>query len=315
MTGAIRFDGEVAVVTGAGGGLGRAYALALADRGAAVLCNDLVADAAASTAAAIGERGGRAVAEASSVATPEGGAAIVDAALDAFGAIDVLVNNAGQLRNAPFAEAEPDEVDALIATHLGGAFHVTRPAFRRMAVAGHGRIVFTSSSAVFGSPWQAGYAAAKAGIIGLGHTVALEGEAHGIAANTVLPMALTGIAEDGPPPFPPDLMRETVAALAPLAPEMTVDNVTPLVLYLASRGCTLTRRTFSVGCGHVAEVLLGVTEGWYADGDGPLSPEGVAEHLDEICDPTGFAVPGSMLDGARLIARDRPDPARGRRDR
>ena len=172
----IRFDGQVAIVTGAGSGLGRCYARELAARGAAVVCNDIVAAAAEATADDIVSGGGRAVPEASSVADPDCGQALVRTALDAFGSLEILVNNAGQLRNAAFEELTAADIDDVLRTHLSGAFYVTQPAYRHMKDAGYGRILFTSSSAgLFGLPWQANYAAAKAGVVGLCNVLALEG--------------------------------------------------------------------------------------------------------------------------------------------
>jgi NAD(P)-dependent dehydrogenase (short-subunit alcohol dehydrogenase family) len=303
----VRFAGHAAVVTGAGSGLGREYALALAARGASVVCNDVAGDAAEATARAIRDAGGTAVPEASSVATPDGGDAIVQAAIDAFGSVEIVVNNAGQLRNAAFGALSVGDVQDVLATHLGGAFYVTQPAYRHMQEAGYGRIVFTSSSAgMFGSPWQANYAAAKAGIVGLCRTVALEGAAYGILANAVLPKAITGIGDPDRPAFPPDLMRETVAALRPLVPSMTVENVAPLVVHLASRECTHTGQLFSVGCGHVARVFVGQAPGWYASEPEGMTPEAVAAHLDEAAELDGFAVPESMRDEVRAVVAHRP---------
>lgn len=305
----IRFDDRVVIVTGAGHGLGRGYALALAARGAAVVVNDVVVERAHETVAAIAAAGGTAIAEASSVAAPEGGAAVVETALDTFGRVDGLVNNAGQLRNASFADMTVDDLRAVLDTHLAGAFFVTQPAFRAMRAAGYGRIVFTSSSAgLFGSPWQANYAAAKAGLVGLANVVALEGAAHGILANTILPMALTGIGGDGPPPYPPDVLRETAAALGPLVPHMTVEQVVPLVAYLASDACAQTRQLYAVGCGHVARVFVGVTPGWFAPDASDrtaATPEAVAAHLPAARDLAGFVVPESMNDASRFVARNR----------
>jgi NAD(P)-dependent dehydrogenase (short-subunit alcohol dehydrogenase family) len=306
----IRFDRQVAIVTGAGNGLGRAYALGLASRGASVVCNDVVGSAAEETAREIVARGGDAVPEGSSVATPAGGAAVVDAAIEGFGSVDIVVNNAGQLRNGAFEDLSVADFDDVVATHLSGAFYVTQPAFRHMKAAGYGRIVFTSSSAgMFGSPWQANYAAAKAGLVGLCNVVALEGAPLGITANAVMPMALTRIGASGPPPYSPEQLRETVTALQPLVPYMTAENVAPLVLYLSSRRCRETRRIFSVGCGHIARVVVGASRGWYAPGLGDITPEDVAEHLGAACDLSDLEVPESMLDEIRSISSRVPPTA------
>src|SRR5262249_51070510 len=157
--------------------------------GAAVVCNDIDGERAAATVTAIVEQGGAALAEASSVATAEGGGAIVQTALDAFGSVEIVINNAGPLRNAAFGELLIEDVRDVLDTHLAGAFHVTQPAYRHMKAARYGRIIFTSSSAgMFGSPWQANYGAAKAGLVGLSNVVAIEGARHGINANAVMPM-------------------------------------------------------------------------------------------------------------------------------
>jgi NAD(P)-dependent dehydrogenase (short-subunit alcohol dehydrogenase family) len=304
--GQIRFEGEVAIVTGAGNGLGRAYAVELASRGAAVVCNDIVASAAEATAHDIAQRGGSAIAQTSSVATPTGGEAIVQAAVDTFGSVAIVINNAGQLRNAAFDEMSIDDFDDVIRTHLSGAFYVTQPAYRHMKRAGYGRIVFTSSSATLGSPWQANYAAAKAGLVGLCNVVALEGAPFGIKANVIMPKALTGIGDAGGASLPPEQFKDTVRALRPLVPYMTVENVTPLVLYLASRGCSETRRIFSIGAGHAARVFMGVTRGWFAPGLRSSTPEEVAEVWDAVCDISGFGEPESMNDEARFIASNMP---------
>jgi NAD(P)-dependent dehydrogenase (short-subunit alcohol dehydrogenase family) len=304
---AIRFDGQAAIVTGAGNGLGRGYAVELAARGASVVCNDVVGSDADATAREIVRQGGSAVPEASSVATPEGGDAIVRSAVDAFGSVDIVINNAGQLRNGAFEDLSLDDFRAVVETHLAGAFHVTQPAYRYMKAAGYGRIVFTSSSAgMFGSPWQANYAAAKTGVVGLCNVIALEGARHGISANAVMPMALTGIGEEGGPPYAPEDLRATVRALRPLLPFMTVENVSPLVLYLSSRRCTETGRIFSVGCGHIARVFVGASRGWYAPGLGGMTPENVEEHLGAAGDLTAFAVPDSSNDHVSFISEHMP---------
>jgi NAD(P)-dependent dehydrogenase (short-subunit alcohol dehydrogenase family) len=304
----ITFDGQVAIVTGAGSGLGRDYALQLAARGASVVCNDVVGPSAEATARDVVDRGGAAVPEASSVATPAGGDAIVQAAVEAFGSVDIVINNAGQLRNGAFEDLSPDDVRAVLGTHLAGAFFVTQPAYRHMKAAGYGRIVFTSSSAgMFGAPWQANYAAAKAGVVGLSNVVALEGARHGIHSNAVLPMALTGIGENAGPSYSPEDLRATVDALKPLLPSMTVENVTPLVLYLSSRASTATGQIYSVGGGHVARVFVGAGRGWRASGPGGMTPEWVEDHLGAATDVTEFDMPASMVDHVRSISEQVSD--------
>jgi len=303
----IRFDGQVAIVTGAGHGLGRGYARALAARGAAVVCNDVVAERAESVASEIKDQGGAAVAESTSVASAAGGAAIVQSAIDAFGSIEIVVNNAGQLRNSAFEDMPVEEFQAVLDTHLAGSFYVTQPAFRRMKAAGYGRIVFTSSAAgMFGGPWSANYGAAKAGLVGLCNVVALEGEPHGINANAVMPMALTGMNEGGPPPYSPDDLQDVMESLRPLAPHLTVENVAPLVVYLVSSRCRENHRIFSVGAGHVARVFIGATRGWYAPGLETPTPEQVEAALAVATDLDEFAVPESMMDESRFIARQLP---------
>jgi len=306
----IRFDGEVAIVTGAGHGLGRSYALALAERGAAVVCNDVVAERAGAVATQIADMGGSAVPEASSVATPEGGAAIVQTALDAFGSVEIVINNAGQLRNAAFEDLTVDDIRSVLDTHLAGAFFVTQPAYRHMRAAGYGRIVFTASSAgVFGCPWQANYGAAKAGLVGLMNVVALEGAPFAITANAIMPMALTEMGAGGPPPYSPEGMRAMGEALRPLAPHLVVENVAPLVVLLASRRCTETGRVFSVGAGHVGRVFIGATRGWYAPGLAAMTPEQVEANLDAAGALDEFTVPESLFDECHAIADHLPSEA------
>jgi NAD(P)-dependent dehydrogenase (short-subunit alcohol dehydrogenase family) len=300
----LRFDGEVAIVTGAGNGLGRGYARELAARGAAVVCNDVDAAAAQRIADEITSSGGRAVAQTSSVASAEGGAAIVQAALDTFGSVEIVVNNAGQLRPAPFEAMTVADFEDVVATHLLGAFYVTQPAFRFMKDAGYGRIVFTSSSSgIYGSPWAANYATAKTGVLGLCNVVALEGAAHGIRANVVMPQALdTAIGAERRQPYPDEYLQEMLRAFKPFAKHTTVDNVTPVVVYLAHRACDFTQQIYSVGCGHVGRVFVGVAPGWFAP-DLSLPPtEEVIEHLAEASDLEGFEIVDSATGELRFMA-------------
>src|SRR6202453_3852154 len=201
----LRFDGRVAVVTGGGRGLGRSYAMLLASRGAKVVVNDpgggLTGDGTDAGAAddvvrEIAAAGGQAVASTDSVATAAGGKAIVDAALDMDGRIDILIHNAGIVRGASLKEMTYEDFDAVLDVHLRGAFHVVRPAFPLMCQAGYGRVVLTSSiGGLYGNYRQANYAVAKAGMIGLSHVVALEGAAEGVKSNCIVPAAVTRMAE------------------------------------------------------------------------------------------------------------------------
>ena len=300
----LRFDGEVAIVTGAGNGLGRGYSLELAARGAAVVCNDVDEAAARRTADEILGNGGRAVAQATSVASAEGGAAIVQTAIEAFGSVEIVVNNAGQLRPAPFEDMTVASFEEVIATHLLGAFYVTQPAFRFMKDAGYGRIVFTSSSSgIYGSPWAANYAAAKTGVLGLCNVVSLEGAGHGIRANVVMPQALdTAIGSERAQPYPDEYLQEMLRAFKPFMRHTTVDNVTPMVVYLAHRSCDFTQRIYSVGCGHVGRVFVGVAPGWFAP-DLTLPPaEEVVDHLAEASELTGFEIIDSATKELRFMA-------------
>ena len=306
----LRFDGEVSIVTGAGNGLGRGYALALGARGAAVVCNDIVADAARTTAEEIVQGGGRAIAETSSVASREGGEAIVSAAVDTFGSVDIVVNNAGQLRNAAFESMTVEDFDDVVRTHLAGSFYVTQPAYRHMKRTGYGRIVFTSSDAALGVDWSANYSSAKAGLVGLCKVVALEGAAHGIVANAIWPMALgTTMGDEGRPPYSPEGLDEMMQAIGPVARYMTVDHVTPFVTYLVSRACTLTGRIFAVGCGRVAEVVVGTGPGFFASDLARLTPEEIAANLHAVCDVSNFIPLSAGLDQFRVVASHLPPRA------
>lgn len=280
------FDERVAIVTGAGGGLGRHHALELARRGARVVVNDLggavdgtggsegPADA---VVREIVEAGGEAVADANSVATPEGGEAMVQRALDAFGRIDIVVNNAGILRDKTFHKMDPAMVDAVFDVHLQGAFNVTRPAWIRMREQGYGRVVNTASNAgILGNFGQSNYGAAKMGLVGFTHVLAQEGAKYGIATNAIAPAATTRMTEEI---FGSDL----AAALDPA-------KVSPVVCYLAHEECAVNGEVFSVGGGAVARFFVGRTRG-YVNPD--LTVEDVRDHLDEIEDRSSYDVLGS----------------------
>ncbi|GIX31699.1 MAG: short-chain dehydrogenase [Porticoccaceae bacterium] len=298
----IRFDDQVVAITGAGGGLGRAYALAFAARGAKVVVNDL--SGAEQVAEEIRAAGGEALACPQSVATPEGGAAIVEAALARWGRLDALVHNAGVWRHRSFAEMEAAELDPVLDVHLRGAFFVGRPAWRAMAARGYGRIVLTgSSTGAFGRLLGSNYAAAKAAMFGLARALALEGEALGIRTNCILPIAPFGRHEGVP-----ESLTAAVRATG-LAPEDAVPElVTPMVLYLASRACAVNGEAFSAGGRRFGRVFVAVADGWLAPDGPPPAPEEVAAHLPEIRDLSRFRIPEHALAeladiGERLRAR------------
>ena len=291
--------GRVAIVTGAGRGLGRAYALLLASRGAAVVVNDLGvqprgddpdASVAEGVVKEIEDLGGRAVAVTDSVATPKGGAAIAEAALDAFGQIDLLVHNAGVVTGSTFADQPIEEVTNLFAVHLLGAWHVGQPAWRDMARRGYGRIVLTSSMAQFGHLNQPAYSAAKTGIIGLVKSLAHEATTKGldIRVNAICPLAGTRLAREDAKALWQDLM----------APE----NVAGVVAYLLSEECDLNGEILHAGGSHVARGVLGQTVGW-AKRETPVTPEDVRDHLEEILDTADLAVPASANDQMELVER------------
>lgn len=296
MSDVISFDERVAIVTGAGGGLGRTYALELARRGAKVVVNDLggAADgtgggntAAEAVVKEITDAGGTAVPNFDSVATPEGGEAIVQTAVDAFGTVDVVVNNAGILRDASFVKLEPSNLQAVLNVHLEGAFYVTQPAFRIMKEKGFGRIVFTSSGAgIFGNFGQTNYGAAKMGLVGLSNVLAVEGAKYNIKSNCIAPVAKTRMTED---------------LLGPLADAVLPEQITPMVCYLASEACELTSEVFSCGGGRFAKVFTGLAPGWFAGKGSTPSVEDVAANLDEIRAEDGYSVPASLNDEMMLV--------------
>jgi len=281
----ITFDGRVAIVTGAGGGLGREYALELARRGARVVVNDLggavdgsggSARAADAVVAEIASGGGEAVASYDSVADPGSGAAIVETAIDRFGSVDIVINNAGILRDRSFPNQTADDIDAVLDVHLRGAFHVSRPAFTAMKESGYGRFVFASSnSGLLGNFGQTNYGAAKMGLVGLSNVLAIEGAKYGIRSNVIAPVARTRMTEE---------------LLGPLADYVDPGQVTPMVVYLASEACELTHEIFSAGAGRYARFFVGLTPGWFAGPRRQPSVEELAEHLADIRATEGFSI-------------------------
>jgi NAD(P)-dependent dehydrogenase (short-subunit alcohol dehydrogenase family) len=290
----LRFDGRVAVVTGAGRGLGRAYAELLASRGAKVVVNDsggsltgegVDAGPAEQVVSAIAAAGGQAVACAESVTTRDGGDAIIQTALEHYGRLDIVIHNAGNVRRGSLKEMSYEDFDAVLDVHLRGAFHVVRPAFPVMCQAGYGRIVLTSSiGGLYGNRDVANYAAAKAGVIGLSNVAAIEGADNGVACNVIVPAAATRMA-DG---------IDTSAY-----PPMGADLVAPVVGWLAHESCSVTGEMFIALAGRVARAVIAEAPGvrrssWTVEDVGeyleairkveaplvfPVVPDGHAQHI------------------------------------
>jgi NAD(P)-dependent dehydrogenase (short-subunit alcohol dehydrogenase family)/acyl dehydratase/putative sterol carrier protein len=290
----IRFDSRVAVITGAGGGLGRAYALELARRGARVVVNDFGGardgDGAGSASPAdmvvseIKGFGGEAVASYDSVATPEGGENIIRTALDTFGRVDILINNAGILRDKGIGKMDPESWKIVLDVHLNGAYHVTRPAFRAMRENGYGRIVMTTSAAgLYGNFGQTNYSAAKMGLVGLMNTLKLEGGKYNIKVNTVAPIAASRLMADI---LPPELLDK-------MKPEL----VAPLVLYLCSESCPVSGKIYNAGMGHYNRAALMTSPG-IVIGDGKAVPavEDVAAAWETILSLKGAREHGQLND-------------------
>ena len=293
----LRFDGRVAIITGAGGGLGRSHALELARRGARVLVNDLggAVDGSGSSQTAadrvvdeIIAFGGIAAANHDSVATSQGGLAIVQAAIDAFGRVDIVVNNAGILRDKAFHNMDDTMIQSVIDVHLKGAFYVSQPAYRLMREQGYGRIVNTSSaSGLFGNFGQANYGAAKAGLAGLTRVLAMEGASHGVKVNAIAPLAATRMTQD---------------ILGDLAAKVSPDSVSPLVAYLTHEECAVNGHVYSVAGGRIARIFV-------AETDGVVLGENTAEEirarlpLIDVMDVEHAHLPSSLEDETKIIAK------------
>lgn len=287
----LRFDGRVAIVTGAGNGLGRAHALELARRGAAVVVNDLGGDVtgigggagpAHAVAAEIRDLGGRAEANTDSVIPPKGGQAIVRTALEAFGRLDVLVNNAGVLDTADFLACTDEHIDRTLGTHVRGAFSVTRPALAHMLEAGYGRIVNTSSGAVLGAGVGLAYQAGKSAMIAFTRALAVIGRGRGVIANAVLPTAYTRMTDT----IPDEAFRSFMEQ------RFRPDRVAPAVAMLAHESVAVSGECFLAGGGRMARLFLGVTDGVITD---EPDAEFFAESLEQVMQTDGFGVPADRM--------------------
>jgi NAD(P)-dependent dehydrogenase (short-subunit alcohol dehydrogenase family) len=303
----MRFDDQVAVITGAGGGLGRQYALLLASRGARVVVNDTGGsvtgagsntDAATTTAEEIRRLGGEAIPDTHSVASPEGGQAIVDTALQAWGRVDIVINNAGIVRDAPFEDVTPDRLEPLLDVHLRGAFHVTRSAWKAMREQHYGRILNTCSAAgLLGAERMSNYGAAKTGLVGLTRVLAAEGADRNIKVNAIAPIAYTRMlahSVDGAP-HQDDAAAQAILddLVAQYLQKLDPALVAPVAAFLTHRDCPVSGEIYTVGAGHVARFFIGRTKGFFSP---ELSIEQVRDHLDEIRDEAGYSVPGGPAD-------------------
>ncbi len=278
----------MAVVTGAGRGIGRAYALLLADRGARVIVNDLGgsmggrgADAgvAATVATEIVAAGGTAIADGSDVATEDGAQSLIGAALEQFGRLDILINNAGIIKWAGFPEADRGNLERHLAVHVTGSFNTARVAWPSMVEQGYGRIVMTTSAGLFGLPNNLSYATAKGAVIGLTRSLTTAGDAHGIKVNLIAPAAFTrmagGTTDTGPPEMSPDL-------------------VAPMVAYLAHEDCPVSGEIYAAGAGRFARIFIASTEGYIHPTPDPTM-EDIAQHWRAINDETGYSIPADLM--------------------
>ncbi|MBV8691960.1 MAG: SDR family NAD(P)-dependent oxidoreductase, partial [Actinobacteria bacterium] len=282
------------------------FALDLASRGAAVVVNDLggtmVGEGSDASVAdqvidEIRMAGGTAVASYDSVDNKDGASSIIKTALDHFGRVDAVISNAGIFQTMPFEDLSPEQWDRMLRVHLDGAFHLSQAAYPVMRAQGGGRFVFISSSAgMFGQPDSAHYAAAKAGIVGLANVVAVEGAAHGILANSVLPFGYSR------------MVSETVGDREVLEPEpgflhaIEPDLVVAMVVFLASRACTFTHHAYSACAGRFARVFIGLAKGWMAPKDSVPTADDIAAHLGEVEATAPFTIPMSIFDEVGQVA-------------
>jgi NAD(P)-dependent dehydrogenase (short-subunit alcohol dehydrogenase family) len=301
----LSFDGRVAVVTGAGRGIGRAYAMLLAERGAGVVVNDLGGsmegdgadeEPASAVAAEIAAAGGNAVADGSDVATVEGAQNLVDTATERFGRLDILINNAGIMRWAGFPELDVENLERHLAVHVFGSFNTTRAAWPHMVGQRYGRIIMTTSTGMFGLPNNTSYATAKAALIGLTRSIKTAGTRHGIKANCIAPAAFTRMA-GRPHPF---RQGDEAGTDNLQATQMAAELVAPMAAFLAHEDCPVSGEIYVAGAGRFARIFIASTEGYVHVGAGPTI-EDVAAHWATINDETGYYLPPDLVAWSRAF--------------
>lgn len=299
----LRFDGRAVAITGAGRGIGRAYALLLAELGASVVVNDLGGSRtgtggdpgpANEVVEQIRAEGGTAVADASDVSTPEGGAAIVEAAIREFGRIDSVINNAGNVIWAGLPDLDVNTLESILAVHTKGSFNTVRAAWPHMVKQGFGRIVLTTSVGLFGMPDNLPYATAKASMIGMAKALTAAGADHGIKANCIAPNAMTRMAGTSE--------QASAKGFKPI-PSLEPEVVAPLAAYLSHEQCTASGEVYAAGGGRYGRLFLAETPGYLAKDTSAVSVDEIAENWDEINAEAGYFTPVSPMDwSARFMA-------------
>ena len=311
-------DGQVAIVTGAGRRLGRMHARTLAAAGARVVVNDIEAEPAERVVSEIRESGGDAVSSVASVMTDEGAQAIVDRALESYGTLDAVVNNAGFMRSAKFEDLTVAMFDEVLAIHVGGAFHVCQAAWPVLKAKGYGRIVMTSSAfGMFAAKGAVNYAAAKAGVYGMTRALACEGEEFGIRVNCVLPHG-NPLQDDNPDLGPErnaewyranwalpgfeDYVDEEIAASLEDG-RRDAELVSPVVAYLASPSCRVTGEAFAAGFGRFARVFVAECAGWKPGDAESATVDGIARHIDAVLSTERYEIPINQFEEMRYLSR------------